>query len=130
MTVAGAMFCDGYLLIAADSEASEPDFKFSVPKIQNLTNLPMAWTFSGNASLGQEFSAWFREYMSGVSSIDWNALIKEARRKVAEINGELRRMKRLARVKIEEEDTSKFLLAGYLNGDPRIIKLDDQGEVN
>ena len=129
MTVVGAMYCHGYLLIGCDSAVRETAIIRSLKaKLDKLDTLSVVWGTSGDEFTGDEFGDWLKT--CSFEGKDWLALANDATDKLAELNGHRKRTARMAGVRLKDEDLTDALIVGYLDGIPEIVEIDHKGETS
>jgi len=118
---------DTSILIAADSGGVEepPGIRIQFPiKLRKHTTAPLAWGYTGNPTIGDDFTDWLRDYEWPPTS--WRTFRDDAIRYLATLNGKQRELVELSRAKPGEGDTAQILLAGWLDR-PEILELNDRG---
>ena len=110
--------------MAADSQATDANYKFLANKLEHLDVPPIAWGVAGNSGLAQEFAEWMAAYRW--ESATWAQLKSQGEFQIATLNRKWRRLQRAAGKKPEFTDFTSALIAGYLGGEGRVLKLTDR----
>lgn len=118
---------DSSILMAADGEVLES----GMIRLQGEIKLHchpigvIAWGTSGNLTIGKdEFGTWLKAYQWPPNS--WVTFRDAAVEKLAELNGERRRLKSKAGLRASLDDVADCVIAGWIDG-PNIYEFDDSG---
>jgi hypothetical protein len=105
------------LLIGADTGVHEASssLKVSEPsKLKQHPSGPLAWGATGNITLGvEDFGSWATHYAWPPS--DWSQFRHETATYLAKLNGEQRKLIKLAGKKPTPDDVARVLFAGWLD---------------
>jgi hypothetical protein len=127
MTVVASLLCDGYTLIASDTQITESDgVKYQRTKLAFRSDIPLAWGIAGDEGLGAQFSDWMKAQPPDSFPIA-ATLLDLATAEVARINGKRRAMNKLANVETGKNDLFDVLIVGFLGGAPFTIEMDSRG---
>jgi hypothetical protein len=124
LTVVALLKSPGSFLMAADSQATDANYKFLASKLDHLDTPPIAWGVAGNSGLAQEFAEWMGAYQWDGAT--WDDLKSRSEAQLATLNGNWRRLQRVAGKKPNSTDFTSALIAGYLDGQGRVLKLTDR----
>lgn len=118
---------DGSILIAADSMISDQHnaaVDFDLHKLKVHQSYPLVWAITGlySRAIGQ-----FSEYLAGHPAASWEELLEDTKERFAKINGEERRIAKLAEVELGPNDLASLLIVGWLDGEPDIVEFDENG---
>lgn len=128
MTVIFAMRAsEDALLIGADTRViDDTTLKLQVHKLRRIPDMPVAWACGGNVDLGDKFSAWLEGYSWPPPS--WEIIDKAIQEKVADLNGEQRRLINLSGVEWKETFGLSCLIVMWVNRSPYIEEYNDNGQ--
>ena len=104
------------LLLSADSQYSMDGFRIFHSKLKQVPNQCIAWASDGNPSIGEQFASWLKK--DEFSKKNWDSFSSDAKEKWAELNGQQKRLTRLAGADEEEDNvTSIALIVGLIAGE-------------
>lgn len=115
------------LLLAADRQITGDAIRVLRLKLRKVPNQQIAWSSSGNSSIGLgEFGHWLERY--DFDGKDWWSFGLDAADKLSELNGNQRKRTELSRAKLRDEDIcAAVLIAGWLKGEIRAFALTSVG---
>lgn len=131
LTLVAAKQFDGYISMAADSKRTYaqdglPTLAESVPKLQHLSQILVAWAFSGSGDVGIEFNRWMLEYQWN-PSMKWQAFCDCVLTELNRRNRDKRRSMRKSGMKPKDNDVCEVLIGGYIDKIPNILHLNSDG---
>jgi hypothetical protein len=130
MTLLAACASPESLIIAADSGVGAGQVMLQQQKIDYVDGHPIAWWFSGDEALGNEFGEWMHARPWGKIR-DWQALKGSAVQRVATINKARIDAATQAGASTDIQNRRfepiDVLVAGYINDIPQILNVDEDG---
>lgn len=130
LTVIAAMIFSDHIRVASDSTASSEEYDKHIEKLEVIEGHRLAFGMCGNSTVISRFTKWFKDYCANNADLSWDVLEEQTWGSLVKINGKQREMMALAGVEAKGDDLADVLIAGYLKGKPKIIRIDHNGNID
>ena len=123
LSVVAALECEGYFLIASDSEVNDKGFKTQAVKLYEIPGTALCYGTTGLTAIAADFQRWINQYFENTHT--WEDFKSDAETKLAHLNGNWRRLQQESEKTVDTNDITTAIIVGYIDGDGRMLSLKD-----